>query len=455
MLIPYLRSIFDLNDQTCHRPYMVSKYFALDFSALNYASGRILAPSIILLAFAGFYLSGLLNHQSANDEDFYLPLIQHYSSLPLVAPILETTQVHTSIGPLYFIIHRIWSGIVGAGDIQARLLGLGLMASSTFTWYAIGRRLALNHIFSLCLLFLVLPYHAVFSLCALAEPLMMAFLLIAVWLWLVAFDSLQKGTDSLYKWCFCLSGISLGIAENAKQPLVTVAIALTIIGLVRLKNKWSVAGPCLAIAIQIPFWIAWGNIFPPGQRHGMMPQFAQLTGLFPDTSLYLLAVAGLSLWPAVTIRTRSMAFWATCISGILAWTLFGPNLNIANPDRFRFVGPLLHASYQSPVIRSAIILPFLAGWIIFWESVIHLVRNDISIPRQALMLASVLSIIGFINSPLGFDRYATCFLPLWSLAYWPNISNRKLQSAISLCTLSIMAIIMITRLCFYRDMLLQ
>ena len=455
ILNSYLRICLDFNTNLrTHLDPVLKSISNGSISSMRYLKITTV-PLAIFCIFPIVYFSGILNHPSVNDEDCYLPLIHHYSQFPWFAPILETNQLHTSIGPLFFIAHRAWSGLASSSDFTARLLGLCMMLTATLAWNAIGQRLGLRRPILLCLLFLVLPYHAIFAICALAEPLMMCFLLISIWAWLAATDSLQSGSDHHYKWYFCLSGISLGLAENAKQPLITVAIALALIGQFRLKNLWSVAGPLIAITIQIPFWLLWGNIFPPGQRQGMMPQFAQMTGLYPDTSIHLLAVAGVVLWPAVSIRLKSIEFWVICISGIFVWILFGPNIDQNHPDRFRFVGPLLQASYHSSWIRFTLFLPFLAGWHIFCDSAKHLFNNDISIQRQALMLASILSILGFINSPLAFDRYATCFLPLWCLAYWPTMETRLFRTTTALCVIAIISIIMVARVAIDPMLLLK
>jgi hypothetical protein len=71
------------------------------------------------------------------------------------------------------------------------------------------------------------------------------------------------------------------------------------------------------------------------------------------------------------------------------------------------------------------------------------------------MLSSILSVIGFINSPLAFDRYATCFLPLWCLAYWPTMENRLFRTITALCVMAIISIIMVARVAIDPSLFLK
>lgn len=421
---------------------------------VNMAVRRI----VFLLALAGPPLLmaglGLLDHASSNDEAFYLPLVSHYAPRPWLTPVLETNQAPISIGPAYFLAHRFWSAVWGDGAVQARALGLASMAIASLLWCALGRQLHYEGGWAYQLAFWLLPYHAAVAISALTEPFMLFFMLAAVYYWVLGINREVDDSNRQSKLYFLACGLLLGIAQNAKPPLITLPLALMVIGTVRVKNVWAVLGPFLAIAVQVPCWLAWGGLFPPGQRSGMMPQFAAWSGLFPDTSLHLLCVAGTVLWPAVNVRKKWRETGFMIGLGLAAWLVWGPRLGQANPDRFRFVGPMLQASYRADLVRQLYVLPFLAGWLIFWDSARMVWCNEVSIARQALLLAPVLSIVGFMRSPLGFDRYASCFMALWFLGLWPNLQKRPRALAISMIFMAVFALILIARVAFVRELLL-
>lgn len=415
---------------------------------------RVLAFMLLFGLPLAVFGPGLLGHAESNDESFYLPLILDYARRPWPTPVLETNQAPISIGPVFFLAHRFWSAICGGGFFEARALSLACMAIATLVWAALGRRLHYKTGPVFTLAFLALPYHAVVAISALTEPFMLCFLLSAILFWVSALNAAENGLRQKSILYFIACGLLLGIAQNAKPPLITVSLALMAIGGLRLKNRWAVIGPFLAIVVQVPCWLAWGGLFPPGQRMGMMPQFATMSGLFPDTSLHLLCVAGTVLWPALNLQKSRMELCVLTVSGLFLWLLFGPDLNSANPDRFRFVGPMLQASYRGGLVRSLYVVPFLAGWLVFWDSARMIRLNQIPIARQGLLLAGVLSIIGFMRSPLGFDRYASCFMALWYLALWPELRRKPWALGTSLLFMTIFALVLITRVVFVRELFL-
>ena len=427
---------------------------ALIVEPAEWSRRRVLARMLLFgLLLVGFG-PGLLGHAESNDESFYLPLILDYARRPWLTPVLETNQAPISIGPVFFLVHRFWSAICGGGFFEARALSLACMAVATLVWAALGRRLHYKTGPVFTLAFLVLPYHAVVAISALTEPFMLCFMMSAILCWLNGLNAIENSLKQKSTFYFTACGLLLGIAQNAKPPLITVSLALMAIGAFRLKNRWATWGPFLAIAMQVPCWLAWGGLFPPGQRMGMMPQFATMNGLFPDTSLHLLCVAGTVLWPAVNLHRKKAELCLLIATGLLLWLLCGPDLSTANPDRFRFVGPMLQASYRGGLVRLFYVVPFLAGWLVFWDSVGLIRQNEVSIARQALLLAGVLSIIGFMRSPLGFDRYASCFMALWYLALWPELRRKPWALGISLLFMTIFSLVLITRVVFVRELLL-
>lgn len=395
-----------------------------------------------LLVFGIAFFSGFLNHSQYNDENFYNPLVRYYAERPTFSPLTDTDVHPISIGPFFFQVHRFWSGVFGAGDFRARCFALTLMCLASLLWTHIAVRLYGDAPPILIAAFWLLPFHGVFATCTLAESFMLALLLAALACWMAAADREPRPVALLY----CLCGLFLGFAQNAKQPLLALSLALVLFGAFRLRSRWSILGPLIAIFVQLPFWVRWGNIFPPGQRLGMMPQFTDMSGLFPDTSLHLLTVCGTVLWPALIFDRRSWTNWAVLVLGVSIWFVCGPDLHPDTENRLRFVGPLLQISYVSPVVRWAMIVPYLIGWLVFCDSIRHLLRDDIARSRQILMLCCVVAVFGFIRSPLGFDRYVTCFLPLWWLAFWPELKRSQLALAASLAILFLLSAILLYRI---------
>ena len=388
---------------------------------------------------------GLLDHEHYNDENFYNRLIRYYAGQNSLTPLHDSANQPIALGPTFFLAHRLWSGIFGAGDFQARAFSLALMLGASAFWTSIAIRLYRDTPASLIAAFWILPFHAVFAICSLAEPFMLAFLLASVRLWMSAVDRIADSSDKSAPLRFCLSGLLFGIAINCKVPLLPIAAAMILFGAFRIRNIWSVIGPLIAICTQIPFWITWGNVFPPGQRLGMMPQFAHMSGLYADSSIHLLTVCGTVIWPAFRFDRKSPSAWVTLVAGVALWFALGPQLAPSDESRYRFAGPVLQASYISPVFRWALILPFLAAWHILFDCVRHVRRNDIEPFRQLFMAAAALSLVAFVRSPLGFDRYVTCFLPLWWISLWPEIRRYPVAMGLSFVPLTIQAGLLIEK----------
>ncbi|MBI1325961.1 hypothetical protein GC170_22600 [bacterium] len=382
---------------------------------------------------------GLLSHVHYNDENFYNRLIRYYAGQNILTPMHDSANQPIALGPTFFIAHRLWSGIFGPGEFQARAFSLTLMLAASAFWTSIAIRLYRAAPSALIAAFWILPFHAVFAICSLAEPFMLALLLASMRLWMSAVDRIANRTDKSPPLLFCLSGLLFGVAINCKVPLLPIAMAMALFGALRIRNVWSAVGPFIAIMTQIPFWISWGNVFPPGQRHGMMPQFAHMSGLYADTAIHLLTVCGTVIWPAFRFERKSPSAWITLAAGAALWFALGPQLALSDESRYRFAGPVLQASYVGSIFRWALILPFLAAWQILFDCVGHIRRNDIDQFRQLLMAAAALSLVAFIRSPLGFDRYVTCFLPLWWIALWPEIRRYPVAMGLSFVPLTIQA----------------
>ncbi len=388
--------------------------------------------------------AGLLEHAHYNDENFYNRLIRYYGGQSLFTPLHDSANHPISIGPSFFLAHRLFSGIAGSGDFQARTLSLIFMLAASAFWTSIALRLDREMTPALILAFWIMPFHAVFASCALSESFMLVLMLASIRLWIAAAD--HKDDSRIACLLACFSGILLGLALNSKTPLLAPTVALLLIGAFRMRNPWSVLAPLIAILMQIPFWVAWGNVFPPGQRQGMMPQFAHMNGLFPDTVIHILTVSGTVLWPAFRFDRRSRTDWFLILTGVALWIAFGPRIDPSEETRYRFAGPVLQASYLGPFVRWFLIVPFLAGWQVFCMSIRHLIRNDIDINRQAFMAAAVVSVVAFVRSPLAFDRYVVCFLPLWWMAFWPELRRYPLLTAISFVPLTIEAVILLDKI---------
>jgi 4-amino-4-deoxy-L-arabinose transferase-like glycosyltransferase len=369
--------------------------------------------------FLGLASAGFLNHPRLNDEAFYLPLITQYADQPILAPIWNMNQAVSSSGPVYYMVLGIWTSIFGLDDVQVRWFSIICMTIASVFWYGIGRELGLKHPGLHAFTFFVLPFHTTVSICALSEPVLLPFELAGIYTWLLGLRHTKNDRHEAARLCFCLCGILLGIAINTKPPAVVISPALSIVGLIRLrKNLWAFMGPLLGTVAQIPFWASWGNIFPPTQRLGMMPQYKELSGLFPDTSFHLLTTAGLFLWPALSFSEwNAKKTWLKMAIGALLWVMAGPILEPHHPGRFRFAGPLLQIGYLSQIIRVAYVVPFLVGWLLLFDSAQKLISQKTDMAKQALLLGVILTILGLMRSPLGFDRYVTLFLPFWYLAY--------------------------------------
>lgn len=387
--------------------------------------------------------AGLLQHVHYNDENFYNRLNRYYATQGFSAALHDSASHPISIGPSFFLAHRLYSGVFGPGDFQARTLSMIFMVAASALWTSIAVRLYREAPPSLILAFWIMPFHAVFAACVLAEPFMLAFQLAGVRLWIAAADRDRTWSAAVLT---CLSGLAMGLALNSKSPLIATTAALLLFGAFRLRKTWCALAPLIAIFMQVPFWITWGNIFPPGQRQGMMPQFAHMSGLFPDTVVHLLTVSGTVLWPAFRFDRRSRTDWLTLLAGVSIWLAFGPRIDPSDETRYRFAGPVLQASYLGPIVRCGLIVPFLANWQVLCASIRHILRNDIDIIRQAFMAAAVLSVVGFARSPLAFDRYVVCFLPLWWLAFWPEIRRYPPAMALSFVPLTIEAGILIEKI---------
>jgi len=389
--------------------------------------------------------AGLFDHEHYNDENFYNRLIRYYAGQTFPTPIYDSANQPIALGPTFFLAHRLWSGIFGAGEFQARAFSLGLMLAASVFWTSIAIRIYREAPAPLVLAFWILPFHAVFAICTLAEPFMLAFLLASVRLWMSAVDRIQDTPAWSAPLRFCLSGVLFGIAINCKVPLLPIAIAMALFGALRIRNVWSVVGPLIAIFSQAPFWINWGNIFPPGQRLGMMPQFAHMSGIHPETAIHLLTVCGTVLWPAFRFERKSTASWCVLAAGLIVWFSLAPQLAQDDESRYRFAGPVLQASYLGTAFRWALILPFLAGWQILFDCVRHVRRNDVAPFRQLFMATAALSLFAFIRSPLGFDRYVTCFLPLWWISLWPEIRRYPVAMGLSFVPLTVQACILVEK----------
>lgn len=414
--------------------------------------GHVASVSIALGVVALVTGLGLLTHRVYNDETFYHALIDHYAVSSPLTPLLEHARHDISIGPFYFLAHRLWGGLAtaletgGPNATAARAFSFCLMLTGSIFWNLIGLRLGYKNAWLRNIAFWVLPYHLQFSLCTLAESFMICFLMISLWLWIVAYDHFAAGRGITSALLFCSSGLALGIAENAKQPLLTISLSMVLFGVFRLKNRWATLGPAIAILIQIPFWISWGSMFPPGMRRAVMPQFADWNGLYPDTVIHLLTIAGLTLWPAVTLDFKSRRFQAVLVGGFLVWFFMAPDLNPENPLRFRFAGVLLQSGYISPWVRYFYLLPFIAGCLLVCSGVEDVLKNEIGVSRQMLLCVSLASVFLFIRSPLAFDRYAACFLATWYLANWPRMQSRPRATIVSILILVALAIGLVSRL---------
>ena len=388
--------------------------------------------------------AGLLEHAHYNDENFYNRLNRYYGGQSLFTPLYDSANHPISIGPSFFLAHRFFGGIAGSGDFQARTLSLIFMLVASAFWTSIALRLDREAPPALIFAFWIMPFHSVFATCALSESFMLALMLASVRLWIAAAD--RQDDRRIACILACSSGLLLGLALNSKTPLLAATVALLLTGAIRFRNVWCVVAPLIAILMQIPFWIAWGNVFPPGQRQGMMPQFAHLNGLFPDTVIHILTVSGTVLWPACRFDRRSRTDWLMLLAGIGLWFALGPRIDPSEESRYRFAGPILQASYLGPFVRWFLIVPFLAGWQVFCTSIRHLIRNDTDRIRQAFMAAAVLSVVAFARSPLAFDRYVVCFLPLWWMAFWPEIRRYPLAMALSFVPLTIQAGILLEKI---------
>jgi hypothetical protein len=392
--------------------------------------------ALVVVIVAGL---GLLDHPYYNDENFYNRLIRYYAGQNALTPMHDSANQPISLGPSFFLAHRLWSGAFGSGETQSRAFSLTLMLIASAFWTSIALRLYKEAPPTLIAAFWFLPFHAVFATCTLAEPFMLAFLLASLRLWMSAVDrrSLQPAYSAPI--LFCISGLLFGMAINCKAPLLPIAITLVLFGALRLRSIWVVIGPLIAILVQIPFWISWGNILPPGLRQGMMPQFAHLSGIFPDTVIHLLTVSGTVLWPAVRFERRSAWAWVSLAAGLGIWFAFGPHLAPTDETRYRFAGPLLQASYLGPLARWSLIVPFLAAWLVFMDSIRLIVSGNIDPCRQAFLASVVVSVAVFARSPLGFDRYVICFVPIWWVSFWPEIKRYPIALALWFVPLAIQA----------------
>lgn len=406
---------------------------------------------ILIIPLLGFL--GILNHPTINDEAFYLPQVQAYSKEPFWAPIHQMNEVISSIGPVYYLILRIWTALVGSAYIPIRWFSLVCMTLAAYFWYQIGRKMGIRSPIRHQMAFLVMPYYLAVSICALSEPLMIVCQLAAVHAWLSGLERLHPKTGrpdiNLFPagvW-FLLSGLYLAVAINARPSSLLLSPVLALSGYLQTRSRWAFIGPILAIVNQLPFWYIWGNIFPPAQRSGMMPQYESLSGLFPDTSIHILTSAGLFLWPCLSWKWKNKTDIFRIISGVFIWLFLGPDLSPDNPGQYRFAGPLLQIGYLGQLIRWSFILPFLAGWMLFCQSISELVFNrKLPIFRQTMLLLVVLTIIGLLRSPLAFDRYSTILLPFWYFAESEKIHANERKWNLNMMAWGLMALAMISRI---------
>lgn len=407
--------------------------------------GRIAEVILPVLVLWGLVAAGFLNHPSVNDEAFYIPYIQNYADESIVAPIQQMNHLVSSQGPAYYMLVRVWTGVVGSTDVQIRLFSVVCMTAAYLYWIKIGQILRLKQNLAHNLTFLILPFYTTISICALSEPIMLLLEFAGLYAWLSGKNHLENGDSAAARRDFCLCGFLLAIAINTRPPAIFISPALAIIGWVRLKNRWAFWGPLIGTLVQIPFWISWGNLFPPTQRIGMMPQYRDLTGLFPDTSIHLLTSAGLFLWPALKIPKNNRKTWWIAVCGLLLWIVAGPVLAPYAPERFRFAGPMLRIGYFGEAFRLAYVVPFLVGWFLLIDSARKIIWNETSPEHQALMLMSILTLAGLLRSPLAFERYVTLFLAFWYLAYAQNFEKRTSARLFNGVAWLVLSLIMIYR----------
>lgn len=393
----------------------------------------------------GLVAAGFLNHPSVNDEAFYIPYIQGYAGQSILAPIHQMNHLVSSQGPAYYMLVRVWTGIVGSTDVEIRLFSVVCMTAASLYWLKIGQLLRLKQNLAHSLTFLILPFYTTISICALSEPVMLLLEFAGLHAWLSGKINLENGRSAAARRDFCLCGFLLAIAINTRPPAIFISPALAIVGWARLKNRWAFWGPIIGTLVQIPFWICWGNLFPPTQRSGMMPQYRDLTGLFPDTSIHLLTSAGLFLWPALKVPKNNRTTWLIAVCGLFLWIFVGPVLAPYDPERFRFAGPMLRIGYFGAIFRLAFVVPFMVGWFLLIDSARRIIWNESSPEHQALMLVSILTIAGLLRSPLAFERYVTLFLAFWYLAYAENFENQTSARLFNGIAWLILSLIMIYR----------
>ncbi len=374
---------------------------------------------------------GMLNHAAMIDESFYLPLARQYSESGFLAPLAESVKAVSSVGPSYYISLECWIRLFGSEDAAIRLFSTFCMIAASGLWFRIGRRMGLKFAGANMLTFFVMPYMAITSICAMAETFMVMNILLFIDLWMIALDYHTAGAEKPARNYFLCCGLPLALAANARPPCIVFGVAFAAVGLVRVRNIWATIGPLVAVVLQIPFWMMWGNIFPPSQRLGMMPEYSKLVGIFPDTTVHLLTVAGLMLWPALSPRIGVRTVLQIA-SGLALWLYFEPDLTPGGRDNYRFFGPLLKAVIIAPAMMSVYLVPFLAGWMLLWDQVFDTVVNRLPTTRQALVLGVLFFMVGIMRSPLGFDRYAAFFLPFWYLAVADTLEKRPFARGICL-----------------------
>jgi hypothetical protein len=411
----------------------------------NLAEARPAAWPFYLAAIFFLMLAalGMLDHAELIDEPFYIPLASEYAQSGYLKPIQGSMKAVSTIGPSYYISLKLWMEIAGREIEPFRLFSTFCMIAAAGIWFLIGRRMGIKSSGVHMLTLLVMPHLAITSFCVMAETYTLVNILLFLYCWLIANDALASGRLTMARNIFLLSGLPLAMAANAKPPCIVYAAAFAIIGLVRVKNVWAIAGPVLAIVLQMPFWVMWGSIFPPAAL--ALSDLSRQAIAYPDTAVHLISIAGLMLWPALKWKwNRFTAF--QLITGVIVWIIFEPDLRPNGPVFYRFLGPLMQAYALIPALKWLYLIAFLAAWKLLWDLAVEMLCNRLEITQQALLAGVFLFLGGIMKSPLAFDRYAAFFLPYLYLVVAGTLEKRAWPRAIALSGWVVLTALMIGRM---------
>jgi hypothetical protein len=193
------------------------------------------------------------------------------------------------------------------------------------------------------------------------------------------------------------------------MTMIAALAALCAAGLIAAR-RWSAAlAPALAVAAQVPLWIAWGAIMPPAREVAVLRGVDPRAGLHIDSELHMIVIVGFLFWPALErVRPAVAAAWS--LAGLALYYLFTPDMGprFGGPLRV-MTGPL---GWPGRVLLAA---AFLAGWNLIAQVAAQALDPSRPVPRRSLALLA-LAITGiYAASPLGFDRYSLTFSPFWLL----------------------------------------